>query len=100
MGLVRQFDSVGVLFVALVLFRQNFLKPLCLLFCQALIDKLWALADEELLAATVTPERPHLLDSYSFLSAPFFYSYRPHVLILDQSASQSDAPKEITSFLR
>jgi len=82
-----------VLLVALVLFRQNFLKPLCLLFCQALIGKLWALADEELLAATVTPESPHLLEPYGFLAAPLFYSYRSHVLILDYSASQSRCTK-------
>src|SRR5258705_1658255 len=31
--LVRQCDSVGVLLVAVVFFRQDFFKPLCLLFC-------------------------------------------------------------------
>ena len=81
--LFRQLDSVGVLPVALVLFRQNFFKPLCLLFCNPLIYRLWVVADEELLAATVTPECSHLLEAYRFLAATLFYCYRPHVLILE-----------------
>jgi hypothetical protein len=75
-----------VLPVALVLFRQNFFKPLCLLFCNPLIYRLWVVADEELLAATVTPECSHFLEAYRFLAATLFYRYRPHVLILDQLA--------------
>ena len=31
-GLFRQFDSVGVFLIALVLFRENLFQPLCLLF--------------------------------------------------------------------
>jgi hypothetical protein len=41
-------------------------------------------ADEELLAATVTSERSHLLEAYRCLTATLFYRYRPHPLILDQ----------------
>jgi len=81
--LVRQFDSVGVLFIALVLFRQDFFQPLCLLFCNPLIYRLWVVADEELFAATVTPECSHLLEADCFLAATFFDRYRPHILILD-----------------
>jgi hypothetical protein len=36
----------------------------------------------KLLAATVTPERSHLLQPRRFLGATLFYCYRLHVLIL------------------
>jgi hypothetical protein len=38
--LVRQFDLVGVLPVALVFFRQDFFEPTCLLFGNPLIHRL------------------------------------------------------------
>src|ERR1700732_1999312 len=60
--LVRQFDPVGMLLIALVLFRQNFFQPLGLLFCDPLIYRVWAVANEEFLPATVTPERSHFLE--------------------------------------
>ena len=84
--LVRQFDSVGMLLVALVLFRQDFFQPLCLLFCDPLIYRFWVVADEEFLPATVTPERSHLLEAYGFLAATLFYRHCLHVLILDELA--------------
>jgi Clp amino terminal domain, pathogenicity island component len=40
-------------------------------------------ADEELLAASVTPEYSHLLEAHRFLAATLFYCYCTHVLILD-----------------
>jgi hypothetical protein len=43
-------------------------------------------ADEELLAATVTPERSHLLEACCFLAATLFYRHCLHVLILDELA--------------
>jgi hypothetical protein len=43
----------------------------------------WVVADEELLAASVTPEYSHLLEAHRFLAATLFYCYRTHVLILD-----------------
>jgi len=76
-----------MLLIALVLFRQNFFQPLCLLFCNPFIYGLWVVADEELLAATVTPERSHLLETHGFLAATLFYRHRPHVLILDYLAT-------------
>ena len=76
-------DLVGVLPVAVVLFRQNFLQPFCVLFCKPLVYRLRVVADEELLAATVAPEDSHLLEAYGFLAATLFYCYCTHVLILD-----------------
>ena len=78
--LVRQFDSVGVVPVALVFFRQDSFKPLCLLFSNPHVRRFWVVADEELFAATVTPECSHLLEAYRFLATTLFYCYRPHVL--------------------
>jgi hypothetical protein len=80
--LIGQFDSVGVLPVALVLFRQDFFEPPCLLLGNLLIRGLRIVADDELLAAAVAPERSHLLEPNRFLSAALFNCYRPHVAIL------------------
>jgi hypothetical protein len=43
-------------------------------------------ADEELVAATIAPERSHLLETCYFLGTTLFYRHRPHVLILDELA--------------
>jgi hypothetical protein len=67
--LLGQFDSVGVFLVALVLFCKDLLEPLCLLFCNPFIDRRGIVADKKLLATTVTPQPPHLLETYSFLAA-------------------------------
>ena len=75
-----------MLLVALVLFRQDFFQPLCLLFCKPLIHRFRVVADEELLAATVTPERSHLLKAGCSLAATLFYRHCLHVLILDELA--------------
>jgi len=75
-----------VLLIALVLVRQNLFQPLRLLFCNPLIYRFWVVTDKELLAATVTPKRSHLLEAYRFLAATLFYRYRPHLLILDELA--------------
>jgi transposase-like protein len=60
---------------------------------------LWVVADEELLAATVTPECSHLLEAYRFLAATLFYCYRPHVLILDQLAILLAASSMVVRFV-
>ena len=75
-----------MLLIALVLFRQNFFQPLGLLFCDRLIYPVWVVADEELLTATVTPERSHLVEACCFLAASLFYRHCLHVLILDELA--------------
>jgi hypothetical protein len=36
-------------------------------------------AYEELLATTFTPERPHLLETYGFLSTTLLYCHRSHL---------------------
>ena len=54
------------------LFQATF-KPRCLLFCGRLIYGLWLLAEHELLAATLTPERSHLLEPCRILGATLFY---------------------------
>jgi len=71
-----------MLLVALVIVRQDFFKPLCLLLGNPLIRGLRILSDNELLAAAVAPERPHLLEANRFLSAALFHCHRPHVPIL------------------
>jgi hypothetical protein len=73
--LVRQFDSVRVFPIALVLVRQNFFKPLCLPFCNLPVCRLWLVANDELLAATIAPDCSHLLEGYRFLTATFFDCY-------------------------
>jgi hypothetical protein len=58
--------------VALMLFRQNSFKPLCLLFCGMLIHALWRVADDELLAATLSVPiswSPALFSGLPFLIA-------------------------------
>ena len=90
-NLVGQHDSVGVLLITLVLVRQNFFKPLCLPFCNPHIYRLRVVAYEELLAATVTPERSHLLEAYCFFAATLSYRFRPHVLILAERQAMADA---------
>jgi hypothetical protein len=54
-SLVRQFDSVGVSLIALMLFGKDLFQPLCLPFRNQLIHRYGIVADEKLLAATVTP---------------------------------------------
>src|SRR5580704_3301037 len=81
--LVRKFDSVRMLFIASVIFRQHFFQPLRLFCCNRVICRFWVVTYEELLAATVTSERSHLLGTYGFLAAALFYCHRPHFLILD-----------------
>jgi len=58
---VRQFDSVRVFLVALVLFSKHLLQPRCLFFGNLLIHDRGLVTDDELLAATVLPvaERFH-----------------------------------------
>ncbi len=80
--LIRQFYPVGVLAVALVLFRQNLLKPLCLLLGNPLICGLRIVADDELLAAAVAPKRSHVLEANRFFPAAFFHCHCPHAPIL------------------
>jgi len=72
-----------MLLVALVFFGQYFFKPFCLLFRTLLVYRFWMMADEELLAATVTPEGSHLLKAYGSFAATLFYGDGLHVLILD-----------------
>jgi hypothetical protein len=48
-GLFRQFDSVGVFLIALVLFGKNLFQPLCLLFCNPLINRRGLMAYEKTL---------------------------------------------------
>jgi hypothetical protein len=79
-----------VLPVALVLFRENLLKPLSLLLGNPLIRRLRIVTDDELLAAAVAPERSHLLEACSFLSAALLHCYRPHVPILVGNNIDSD----------
>jgi hypothetical protein len=60
-------------------FSQDLFQPLCLLFCNRLIHRRGIVAQKELLAAAVTPEGSHLLETYSFLAAALLYCHRMHV---------------------
>ena len=59
--LLRQFQSVGMFFVTLMLFGKNLFQPLCLPFRNPLVHRRRIVPYEELLATTVTPQRAHLL---------------------------------------
>src|SRR6266853_4432186 len=78
-GLFRQFDSVGMFLVALVLFGKNLFQPLCLLFCNPFIDRRGIVAYEEIFAANLTPEGSHLQETYSLLAATLLYSHCLHL---------------------
>src|SRR5207248_3408709 len=78
-GLFRQFDAVRVFVIALVFFSQNFFKPLRLPFCNPLIHRSRMVAYEKLLPASVTPERPHLLETQCFLPARLLDRHGHHL---------------------
>jgi hypothetical protein len=77
--LVRQFDSVWVFLISLVLFGKNLFQPLCLFLCNPLIHPCGIVAYEELFAAKITPESSHLLETCCLLSASLLYRYRYHL---------------------
>jgi hypothetical protein len=78
---VRQFDSVGVILVALVLFGKDSFEPMCLFFSDPSIRGRWMVSDDELLAATVTAHGPHFKGIRRFLSAlTLLYCRCPHLL--------------------
>jgi hypothetical protein len=60
-SLNRQLDSVGMLLITLVLFREDLFEPMCLVFRNPFISKCGLMTDNELLAATVAPKRAHFL---------------------------------------
>ena len=67
--------------VALVLFSKDPFEPMCLFVSEPLIHERRMVTDEELLAATLTPERPHFRVTRRFLSAlPLPYCHSPHLL--------------------
>jgi hypothetical protein len=78
-GLFRQFDSVWVFLISFVLFGKDLFQPFCLLFCNPPIHRRGMVAYEELFAATVTSEVPHLLETYCVLSATLLYRHCPHL---------------------
>jgi hypothetical protein len=83
---VRQFDSVGMFLVALVLFGKNLFEPFRLLFRNQHIHRRGIVAYKEILAANVTLEGSHLLETYGFLSATLLYGHCLHVLFLGSSS--------------
>jgi hypothetical protein len=79
-GSVGQFDSVGMLLVALVIVRKNLFEPTSLFLGESRIDQSWLVIDNELFAATVTPESPHFLQTGCFLvTLPLLYCNCPHL---------------------
>jgi hypothetical protein len=64
---VWQYDAVGVLLFAIVLFRKNLFEPMRLLFCAPFIRKCPLVTYHELFAATVTPDYTPFPGSLSFL---------------------------------
>jgi len=78
-GLFRQFDSVGVFLIALMLFGKNFFQPLCLPFSNPLIRPRGRMTYKEVLTANITPERPHLMEASCFLPARLLYRHCLHL---------------------
>src|ERR1700723_3154542 len=64
---VWQFDSVGMLLVALVIVRQNPFEPTSLFFSEPFIDQSWLVIDNELFATAVTPKGSHFSQTHCFL---------------------------------
>jgi len=82
-----QFDSVGVFFVAPVLFRKHPFEPMCLSVSEPLIHERGIVTDEKLFATTITPERSHFLETRRFflaLTPP--YCHGLHLLNFSGSA--------------
>jgi hypothetical protein len=74
----RQFDSVCMFFVALVLFGKNSFEPVCLFVSQPPVDECGMLTNDKFLATTVTPQRSHFLE-IRFRSTPtLFYGHCFH----------------------
>ena len=66
---VWQFDSIGMLLVALVIVGQNPFEPTRLFFSEPFIDQSWLVIDNELFATAVTPKGSHFLQTHCFLPA-------------------------------
>jgi hypothetical protein len=58
-----------MLLVALVIVRKNPFEPTSLFFSEPFIDQSWLVIDNELFAATVTPNGAHFLQTHCFLPA-------------------------------
>jgi hypothetical protein len=58
-----------MLLIALVIVRKNPFEPTSLFFSEPLINQSWVVIDNELLAATITPQSAHFLETHCFLSA-------------------------------
>jgi hypothetical protein len=77
---VWQFDSVGMLLVALVIVRQNPFEPTSLFFSEPFIDQGRLVIDNELFATAVTPKGSHFLQTHCFLPAlTFLYRNCTHL---------------------
>src|ERR1700686_2865990 len=87
---VRQFYSVSMFLVALVLFCKNLFEPACLFFGNPLIRECRIVTNDKFLAATVTPERSHFPQVGCFLSyLPFLYSPGLHLLSFSNGMTDS-----------
>jgi hypothetical protein len=75
--LVRQFDSVGVFLVALVLFSKHLFQPPCLLLRNPFIHRSGTVAQDELLAAAITPGVPISCNPAVFSRLLFFMDTAP-----------------------
>ena len=56
-------------------------------------------ANKELLAATVTPERPHLLETCSLLAATLLYRHRPHLVLFLSRHVESSRSFQLAALL-
>jgi hypothetical protein len=80
---VRQFDPVGMLPIAFVLFSKDFFKPLCLLLSAPFVCKRRLVKYNEFLTATVTAQGAHFPEIRRFLSAlAFSYGNCFHLLTI------------------
>jgi hypothetical protein len=96
-----QFDSVGVFFVALVLFRKHPFEPMCLSVSERLIHERGIVTDEKLFATTITPERSHFLETRRFfLALSPLYCHGLHLLNFSGSAQLGLLPLSPSAPLR
>jgi len=79
---VASFAQVcGVVLIPLVLFRKNLFEPMGLLVSDPLIHERGLVSDDELLAASITPQGTHFMEIRRLLSdLTLFYCHCLHLL--------------------
>jgi hypothetical protein len=88
-----------VLLIPLVLFRKNLFEPMGLLVSDPLIHERGLVSDDELVAASITPQGTHFLEICRFPSAlTLFYRHGLHLLNFSDFMASLIAATIPTSF--